>query len=370
MRRWLVISLCLVSPSALAQHGGGGGAAVHGTATTGTQGPIKFSVDKSRNAAADAARAKAVAGDCKAALDFFDEALRHSIDSTLYRDRGTCHEKLGNVYPAIDDYRAYLSQMPDAPDADKIRQRLADLVKDASQDLAMSQIGNGGSFASEMRGGMTDGSTPEGKPSSKPKKADDSNDQAKHPEDPNKTLDAVESEEARDRQAHDSPMRLGKGFVLGAFLYPRYVVNSYSFKFGQGIGVKLGYSLGETSSLVLELGYMNQLSSGTASSKEGFTTMFGYEARIPFDRWGGNQLLLGIGGGYENLTDGNLGLAYASFVVRGRAGYRHVFGPSLALDFVADGGLMGTAPLDAPAGTKTFDLGGFVGGEVLLSVGF
>src|SRR5450755_1666012 len=108
--RWIAASIVFWSVGAMAQQGGG--AQVHGTGLGG--GAVTFSLDKSRNAAADAARAKAVAGDCKGALDLFDEALRHSIDPTLFRDRGSCHEKLGNVYPAIDDYRSYVSQSPDA----------------------------------------------------------------------------------------------------------------------------------------------------------------------------------------------------------------------------------------------------------------
>src|SRR5256885_15342176 len=100
-----------------------------------SRGGVTFSLDRSRNAAAEAARAKAAAGDCKGALDLFDEALRLSIDATLYRDRGACHDKLGDVYPLSDDYSAYLAQSPDAPDYDKIRPRRDVLVKSSSQDL-------------------------------------------------------------------------------------------------------------------------------------------------------------------------------------------------------------------------------------------
>ncbi|HVH43571.1 MAG TPA: tetratricopeptide repeat protein, partial [Labilithrix sp.] len=77
--------------------------------------------------AAAAARARARAGDCAGALSSFDVAIEKTFEPTLRRDRGLCHEKLGNVFPAIDDYRAYLTAQPDAPDADQIRQRLATL---------------------------------------------------------------------------------------------------------------------------------------------------------------------------------------------------------------------------------------------------
>src|SRR5690349_21297769 len=46
-------------------------------------------------AEAQAARGRARAGDCAGALAAFDLALRTSIDPTLRRDRGLCHENLG-----------------------------------------------------------------------------------------------------------------------------------------------------------------------------------------------------------------------------------------------------------------------------------
>ena len=367
MRLWLGAAIFSVSATALAQQSGG---AVHGQAQP-NRGPMIFRFEKSRIAAAEAARAKAAAGKCKEALDDFDEALRHSIDPTLYRDRGVCHDKLGDVYPAIDDYREYLSQEPNAPDADTYRRRLEDLLKDASQDMAMSHVGGGGSFDNEMAGGMNDGSTPEkAEKATKPeKKEDDSTTKVDH-EDAGKPLATIEHDEARDTESNKSPLRTGRGVVLGAYLDPRYVFNNYAFNFGMGIGVKLGISLSAVSTIALELGYINQLSTGTASTKDGFSAMFGYEARFPLDRWADNQLLFGAAGGYENLTDGGLGQTYASFLARGRAGYRHVFGPSFALDFVLDAGIMGTFPEDAPPGTSNFGLGGFVGGHVIASVGF
>jgi hypothetical protein len=76
----------------------------------------------------DVARSRMRSGDCQGALDAFDSALETSIDSTLYRDRGICHEKLGHPYPAIADYQAYLTSNNEAPDADDIRLRLQRLL--------------------------------------------------------------------------------------------------------------------------------------------------------------------------------------------------------------------------------------------------
>lgn len=76
---------------------------------------------------ADAATARQLAssGRCEAALALFDSAIEaRSGDAALRRDRGLCHERLAHPAPAIDDYRAYLSMQPTAPDAGPIRARL------------------------------------------------------------------------------------------------------------------------------------------------------------------------------------------------------------------------------------------------------
>ncbi|HVJ93924.1 MAG TPA: hypothetical protein VM580_29245, partial [Labilithrix sp.] len=65
--------------------------------------------EEAGGAAAQTARARARAGDCAAALPLFDAAIRSTIEPTLRRDRGLCHQNLGNAFPAMDDYRAYLT---------------------------------------------------------------------------------------------------------------------------------------------------------------------------------------------------------------------------------------------------------------------
>ena len=54
--------------------------------------------------AADAiavARTRLAKGDYAGALEAFDAALRTSMDVTVHRDRGLCHEQLGHPFPAI-----------------------------------------------------------------------------------------------------------------------------------------------------------------------------------------------------------------------------------------------------------------------------
>jgi hypothetical protein len=64
-------------------------------------------------------------GRCDEALEPFDAAVSsRSEDASVRRDRGVCHERLGHPAPAIEDYRAYLSMDPTAPDAASIRTRL------------------------------------------------------------------------------------------------------------------------------------------------------------------------------------------------------------------------------------------------------
>src|SRR4051794_22949687 len=79
------------------------------------------------------ARSRPRSGDCAGPLPSFDAAVRITIDPSLRRDRGLCHEKLGHPYPAIEDYRAYITARPDANDADQIRDRLARLEEQTGQ---------------------------------------------------------------------------------------------------------------------------------------------------------------------------------------------------------------------------------------------
>ena len=84
--------------------------------------PLNLQKEKLGSAGlSDVALSRMRSGDCAGALEAFDAALRTLTDPALHRDRGLCHEQLGHVYPAIDDYRAYLTEMPEAPDADGIR---------------------------------------------------------------------------------------------------------------------------------------------------------------------------------------------------------------------------------------------------------
>lgn len=104
---------------------------------------------------ADAADARqiATAGHCDRALAAFDRAIAvRQEDGPLRRDRGTCHEKLGNTKPAIDDYQAYLTMTPRAADAADIQARMDRLRKlqGESQSAADPKLAAEGSSSSEF----------------------------------------------------------------------------------------------------------------------------------------------------------------------------------------------------------------------------
>ena len=59
-----------------------------------------------------------------------------AIDAGLVeerRDRGILHQEIGYFPAAIKDFRAYLSQSPNAVDAELIRARIIDLNKNAAR---------------------------------------------------------------------------------------------------------------------------------------------------------------------------------------------------------------------------------------------
>lgn len=346
----LAASLALLAPSAFAE--GSKPPAPKG-------GTTPFTLSHTGNASADAARARATAGDCKGALDLFDEALRKTVDPVLRRDRGICHEQLGNVFPAIDDYRAYLAAMPDAGDSEKIREHLKALEDGAPKD----QLRKAADYDAEMRGGV--GSAPSS--TAKPTPKDEPPPRELSDADKGKSQSVLDYEDQREAEARSSSLRAGTGPVLGAYFYPRYWARS-GFGFSQGLGLALRWSFTKASSIYGELGYTTIRATGTASSMDGLQTFIGYEGRIALDHWATNHLFFGGGGGFENVKQDASGIVYRSIMARGRFGYRHVFGPNVGLEFMGDGGMAVT--FSAGAGSNATQVTPVIGGQVGLVVGF
>lgn len=210
---------------------------------------------------AEAARARELArtGRCREALQLFDYAIpRRRGDSSLLRDRGYCHQRLGSYQPAIADFERYLAASPRAPDAQRIRERVAKL-KALVDPL--------------------------------PRGDDDPNRAPKNLEDPF-ALD----EEGREKPPPPpppKPVAPTRGFLLGAH-------GSWHDWSDQGlaeptwsVGGEAGYAVDRTQ-LDLRLAF-----SRTGNQVEGFGVSFGYSYKLPLNdtrRW---ELLLGVGAGYQ-----------------------------------------------------------------------
>jgi hypothetical protein len=296
-------------------------AAAQDASPPGTQGGA-FSLQREQlgsYAAVDAARARARRGDCAGALPLFDQAISTIDDPTLRRDRGLCHDALHDPYPAIDDYRAYLFQRPDATDADDIRARLERLE---------AQVGVGGPspYANGQRGTSASASLSLNASSEK--------------------YDSVKDEE----QDTSGPLRRGHGWVLAPSLGIRswFFSGSSQNDIAENVSVRLAWVLDGTSALLAEVGYeMFDNSGAEAVALSGLTSQLGYEARLPFNRQSNvdNLVILGVGVGYEHLMFGygpQIVLASASSVgavgPRARVGYRRNVSRKAALEFTLDGG--------------------------------
>lgn len=294
------------------------------------------------SAFASVARARMRNGDCAGALDAFDAAIEHSIDPSLRRDRGLCHEQLGHPFPAIDDYRAYLSADPDAPDAEGIRTRLGRLEQantgrssmgddddvppattgDASASASVS-VGTGGESA-------TTEATAGGSTNAKPQ---DSMDYVQH-----------------DNDMMRSPLRRGRGFSFAPFFAEhKWIVQNSSFgdadTWAECVGLQLRYSFGRVGTLFLEGAYQhfNSDSASDGLTISGLTSQLGLELRFPLDPEYDNQLFFAPGIGFEHLVE-SAPIANAPSVSEGalmgraRFGWRHMVDASAAIDFSADFG--------------------------------
>jgi hypothetical protein len=284
-------------------------------------------------ATGEAARGRARRGDCKGALPAFDDAIERTIEPTLRRDRGICHEKLGNVFPAIDDFRAYLTAMPDAPDAESVRLRLTKLEEDAGV----------GGFDPEKK----DGEKPP--PRHALSDSDGASASVSVDVDPKsgRKVDSVKAEEADVT----TPLRFGKGWVLAPYFgvhkwFGEGVAFGTTSSWAETVGGRLAYSFGTTSSLLIEVGYERfNTTSADPFSLSGLSSLVGYEARFTLSKTNPDNLfLLGIALGWEYLILSSNGVQtvsaakYGAIVPRGRLGFRHNFGPSAAFEVSADGG--------------------------------
>jgi tetratricopeptide (TPR) repeat protein len=281
-----------------------------------------------------AGRARMRAGDCAGALTSFDAALETSNqDPTLHRDRGLCHEKLGDVYPAIDDYRAYLTDSPDAPDAAGIRDRLGRLEAETSGP-SVTPNKNDDTDVPPVMADASASVTVGGAPA---------------------TASATSRERLpyvdRDDDPLDAPLRRGKGFTLAPFFAEhKWFFSGSAFgdsqTWSESVGAQLRYSGGAVAALAIEVGYEHFNSSTSASPfvLAGLTSLAALELRFPLDAAYDNQFLLAPGLGYEHIGYSPTNPESPSFAVNGlvprvRFGYRHLIEDAAAFDFSIDVGV-------------------------------
>jgi tetratricopeptide (TPR) repeat protein len=294
--------------------------------------------NKAGDAAAASARGRVAAGDCKGALGDFDEALKTSQDPELRRERGLCHEKLGNKYPALEDLRAYLAAKPDAADAEQLRARVQKLESELDNGKPIRNVAKK-SGANESDAEVFAANRGE----EDRKKAELI---GPKPGEQEKDYNYYKKQEELADEAKESAVRYGTGLVVGGFLgIPRYfIIDGKASDLSFLVGGRAGYSTGKYITLYAEVGYAGLTSSeGEArdrnrNSNTGPMIGIGAEARLPITRRASDQILLRVGADYEHLI--NEGNRRITHLVPGRAavGYRHVFGPSVGVEVLADGG--------------------------------
>jgi len=345
----IALVLVVTPRDAFAQQGGAtvhGNAAQPGSARSSSQFTLRR--DEAGGPDAQIARSRARAGDCAAALASFDAAINVTVDPTLRRDRGLCHEKLNHPFPAIDDYRAYLTARPEAPDAEQIRQRLAALEEQqgvggpSSESVKGSDDDKGSGGSASASASMSVGSGGASASAS----SSSSGKRTKHPwsegesESGGKSYDYYAAQEKKAEDAETSPLRYGEGVILGAFLhFPRYFVGEgQTSDAGFGAGIALRYAMGGALTLISEIGYAGIGTQGANTSFGGPLLMAGAELKLPLNKYAADQIVLRGGFGYERYTLSGTRSVTNTFLGRFGAGYRHIFGTSLGLEILADGG--------------------------------
>ncbi len=348
----LVLPLLLASGSALAQ------------GTPPRRGPppqLNLSATDAAASSAVAARAKMRGGDCAGAVPLFDAAVRVTIEPSLRRDRGFCHDKLQNPAPAIEDYRAYLYARPEAPDAREIEERIQVLQALVERRRAPDDEGRGGASASVSVGGGSMGVEASSSSSSRAREADRS-----------PSYDDFAEHVRRRDEAESSGVRSGAGAIFGLYLGVRAFPNKVpTSAVGYTVGVTPRYSFNSYFSLVSELGFAGY---GTKARQAlgGFAAFLGAEFRIKLDPYASNALLVGVGPGFERYSslDRTSDLAMNTAHIRGKVGYRHVFGSQVGLDFTFDPAVVFTAYEGSSASSRDDAPQLLLGGNVAVVVGF
>jgi hypothetical protein len=268
--------------------------------------------------AGDAGRARARAGDCKGALGSFDAAARGSIDPSVRRDRGLCHEKLGNAFPAMEDFRFYLNAQPDAPDADQIRERLVRLEEETG--VAARGSNNANASSSNDTGSRNGSRAGDAEPDNN--RSDRFN------------YDKFVEERRRQSVAETSPLRFG----TGAILLPRYMFRHLSPGDGFTISDPYSHSLGLAIKFPVSRALVPFVDFSYSQVGKGVTSVggpggfFGFEIRLPIAPSADITPFINLAAGYEDFSGGARQAKLGYLQGRGQVGLRFALGSSLAIE--------------------------------------
>jgi hypothetical protein len=297
--------------------------------------------------AGETARAHARAGDCQGALEYFDRALAVYTDPTLQRDRGLCHDKLNHPFPAIEDFRGYLSARPNAPDSENIRTRLGALES-------------------------ANGIPPENN------KGED--EKAQQSPAQREAIEQLMVDERNQDAAATSPLRDASGGILGVYGGMRTFFGDGTtsfFETGKGdnigfeAGIALRYSTGKYFTILAQGGFVGYGTSGETSGAGGPGFLLAAELRVPVSKNSGDHFLIAVGPGYERYTANESKATLSDIMGIGRLGFRHVFGANFGLELDAYGGLAHVTYINPPLGVNATDVNqGLLGLQLDVLVGF
>jgi tetratricopeptide (TPR) repeat protein len=323
------------------------------------QGPLYTQIDTGQAAAANA-RALARKGQCDKALAAYDQALHSSIDMTLRRDRGLCHEALGHPYPAMEDYRAYLAVTPDAADSADIQARLDRL------ELATGVGGPSVNPPSQKsaedvpeEAALADDATP------------GTSDNGKRKSILKRTYDEEEGAYRRYDQALSSPLRRGSGGIFGLYSDVRAWSVSGNTVPSVEVGGSIRWAFDHFNSLYGQIGYVSyqpgglgEIGSTGGVNFGGIALGIGYEFRLRLDENATHSLLFGALIEYQRTTESNLNTVLNIMIPEGKFGYRLVIGYGFGIEITGD---LGTnLLLESGGGAK----GVLAGGSLALLLAF
>ncbi len=331
-----------------------------------------------------AARDQMSAGKWGAAILLFDRAVELTIDPQLRRDRGICHDKLDEPFPAMDDYRAYLTARPDAPDSQRIADRLSELQE--ATGVAKGHINAGSSSApatatahSNSNANGTTTATNNTSTGSSTASVDSDTHSGTSSSSSGVSLDTSGGRTNYDQtlqsendaaEAKTSPLRGGTGFIIGPFFDLRWGTKNggdplYAF------GVTPRYALSHMFTLALDLGFVGTGTVGSANAASGIRALAFGEARVPLNDTVSDAVVLALGAGYERYNQNNTRIVLNAPLIRAKAGYRHVFGPRVGFEVGGVADLMFFSFDNVPVGgTGDSSTDVYLGAFAALTVGF